>query len=263
MRLPALHSNWSGWRGAFVASAMGPVLGGLLILLVLRPKPPDRAHRPDTHVFDFRPVLADRQVMGYVLAYAGHTAELFAMRSWLVLFLVFSVTYSLADGTAAVDATFMATLVSLIAVVASVGGNEIAMRIGRRRFILVVMASSFLVSMVVGFSASMPLWVTVTACMIYAMTIQADSASITAGAVVAAPAGYRGATLAVHSTFGFGAAFLAPTLVGAVLDTAGGNIQVVDLGRRVLQHGPHGARRFRCTSGVGTPAVNQPADHIL
>jgi MFS family permease len=55
------------WRGAFVVSAIGPALGALLIWLVLRPAPPDRTHRADTHVFDFRPVLANRQVMGYVL----------------------------------------------------------------------------------------------------------------------------------------------------------------------------------------------------
>ena len=42
------------------------------------------------------------------------------------------------------------------------------------------------------------------------------SASITAGAVQAAPRGYRGTTLAVHSTFGFGAGFLGPLVVGIV-----------------------------------------------
>ena len=215
-----------GWRGAFVAAAIGPLLGGLLIWLLLRPKPPDPAHRPDTHLFDFRPVLVDRHVMGYVLAYAGHTAELFAMRSWIVPFLVFAVVQSSGDATATVDATLMATLVSLIAVVSSVGGNEIAMRIGRRRFVMAVMTLSFAISLGVGFAATLPIWFTVAICMVYAMAIQADSASITAGAVAAAPAGYRGATLAVHSTLGFGAAVLSPTLVGAVLDTAGGAIQV-------------------------------------
>lgn len=216
-----------GWRGAFVASAAGPVLGGLLILALLRPKPPSRDHLPDTHVFDFRPVLRNRHVMGYVLAYAGHTAELFAMRSWLVPFLVFSVSLTTTAREPTVDATLMATLVSLIAVVSSIGGNEIAMRVGRRRFVMLAMLLSFVVSIAVGFSASLPLWLVVVVCMIYAMTIQADSASITAGAVAAAPSGYRGATLAVHSTLGFGAAFLSPTLVGVVLDTAGGDIQVV------------------------------------
>ena len=36
------------------------------------------------------------------------------------------------------------------------------------------------------------------------------------------PAGFRGTTLAVHSTIGFGAAFLGPLTVGVVLDFFGG-----------------------------------------
>jgi len=36
------------------------------------------------------------------------------------------------------------------------------------------------------------------------------------------PAGFRGTTLAVHSTIGFGAAFLGPLTVGMVLDFFGG-----------------------------------------
>ncbi len=214
------------WRTAFLIAAMGPAVGGALLWLCLAPRRIEMAAKPTTHVFDFRPVFIDRNVMGYVLAYAGHTAELFAMRSWLVPFLVFSAAAGSTLGRAEVDATVMATLVSLIAVVSSVGGNEIAMRIGRRRFVLVALGVSFAVSLVVGFSAALPFWVAVVACMLYALTIQADSASITAGAVAAAPAGYRGATMAVHSMFGFGAAFLSPTLVGVVLDSAGGSITV-------------------------------------
>jgi predicted MFS family arabinose efflux permease len=243
-----------GWRGAFVAAGLGPVVSGILIWLVLRPKPPDPQHRPDTHLFDFRPVLVDRRVMGYVLAYAGHTAELFAMRSWLVPFLVFSVAYSSAGGEATVDATLMATLVSLIAVVSSIGGNEIAMRIGRRRFVMTVMAASFLVSLAVGFSAAMPLWLTVTICMVYAVTIQADSASITAGAVAAARPGYRGATLAVHSTLGFGAAVLSPTLVGVVLDTARGDIQVATWAGAFAAMGAMGLAGCAALFFLGRPA---------
>ena len=216
----------AGWRMAFLIAALGPIIGGALLWLCLAPRSIEMTAKPATHLLDFRPVFADRHVMGYVLAYAGHTAELFAMRSWLVPFLVFSAAVGLTIGRSDVDATVMATLVSLIAVVSSVGGNEIAMRIGRRRFVLVALGASFVVSLVVGFSAALPFWVAVVACMVYALTIQADSASITAGAVAAAPPGYRGATLAVHSTFGFGAAFLSPTLVGVVLDSAGGAITV-------------------------------------
>ena len=50
----------------------------------------------------------------------------------------------------------------------------------------------------------------------------ADSASLTAGAVAAAPIGHRGATLAVHAALGFSAGFLGPLVIGAVLDLFGG-----------------------------------------
>jgi MFS family permease len=46
---------------------------------------------------------------------------------------------------------------------------------------------------------------------------------LTAGVVAVAPEGFRGTTLAVHSTIGFGAAFLGPLTVGVVLDFFGGN----------------------------------------
>jgi len=42
-----------------------------------------------------------------------------------------------------------------------------------------------------------------------------------AGALAAAPTGYRGATMAVHSTVGFGMGFVGSLAVGVVLDMAG------------------------------------------
>jgi len=41
--------------------------------------------------------------------------------------------------------------------------------------------------------------------------------------LAAAPAGHRGATMAVHSGLGFGFAFLGALAMGAVLDIAGPN----------------------------------------
>ena len=48
-----------------------------------------------------------------------------------------------------------------------------------------------------------------------------DSGSITAGVVAAAPEGYRGATMAVHSCIGFIGAFGGPLMFGVMLDLAG------------------------------------------
>ena len=74
-----------------------------------------------------------------------------------------------------------------------------------------------------GFTASLPYILIAILAFLYGITVTADSASLTAGVVAATPAGFRGTTLAVHSTIGFGAAFLGPLTVGVVLDVFGGN----------------------------------------
>ncbi|MEK9661773.1 MAG: MFS transporter, partial [Alphaproteobacteria bacterium] len=79
-----------GWQAAFAVSAAGPVLAFVLALAMLRPRPPAAAERPQTALLDFRPVLKNRTALGYMLGYAGHSWELFALRGWLVAFLVYA-----------------------------------------------------------------------------------------------------------------------------------------------------------------------------
>ena len=208
---------WFGWRGAFLLTAAGPVLAVLALAVLVAPREPEAAAEERRHVLDFRPVLRSRETMGYVLAYAGHGAELFAMRSWIVPFLVFCLG---SGGTFELDATLFATAISLVAVVSSIGGAELALRIGRVRLITWAMLTTFAISVAVGFSSPLPFAAVVVLCLVYSAAIQTDSAALTAGAVAASPAGHRGATLAVHSTLGFGGSLFAPALVGVVLDLA-------------------------------------------
>ena len=209
--------EWFGWRGAFLFVAAGPILGAIALATIIAPKEPEAAAEERGHVLDFRPVLRSRETMGYIIAYAGHGAELFAMRSWIVPFLVFCL------GSGAefeLDATLFATAIALVAVVSSIGGAELALRIGRVRLLAWVMLATFAISVAVGFSSPLPFAAVVVLCLIYSAAIQADSAALTAGAVATSPVGHRGATLAVHSTLGFGGSLFAPALVGAVLDVA-------------------------------------------
>ena len=207
--------EWFGWRGAFLFTAAGPVLAVVALVTLVAPQEPEAAAEERGHVLDFRPVLRSRETMGYIIAYAGHGAELFAMRSWIVPFLVFCL------GSGAefeLDATLFATLISFVAVVSSIGGAELALRIGRARLITWAMLATFAISIAVGFSSPLPFAAVVVLCLIYSAAIQADSAALTAGAVATSPVGRRGATLAVHSTLGFGGSLFAPALVGVVLD---------------------------------------------
>src|SRR5690606_30556487 len=77
------------WHVAFMAAAFGPLLAGTLALSVPEHKAAS-VPSPATHLLDFRPVLRHRPAMGYVWAYTVHNFELFAFRSWIVVFLTFA-----------------------------------------------------------------------------------------------------------------------------------------------------------------------------
>jgi hypothetical protein len=167
-------------------------------------------------------VLGNRQVMAYVLGYAAHMWELFSMRSWMVAFFTYSRQIQVATGPA-LSPTQVLALINLIGLPASIGGNELCRRLGRSRTVRGIMLASALVSVAVGFSARLPYFWVVCLGLVYGILVLGDSASLTAGAVANAPVGSRGTTLAVHSTLGFGAAFLGPLAVGMVLDLLRGN----------------------------------------
>ena len=207
------------WRWAFAASAIGGAAALAVIWVVLRPSQPI-AQDHAGHFLDFRPVLRNRPAMRYILGYAGHNWELFAMRSWMVAFLVF------ADGGAADDtktriATAIAAIATLLGVPASIVGNELAVRFGRRRWILAVTGASVAMSLVIGFTAGVSWGLAVALSLIYGVLMTGDSAALTAGTVGAAEPGQRGATLAMHSFIGFMGGIVGPPAVGAVLDAIG------------------------------------------
>ncbi len=160
--------------------------------------------------------------MAYVLGYAAHMWELFSFRAWIVAFLAFSIQLQSADALVW-RPTQVAFLINLIGLPASIGGNELSRRFGRRKVVSWVMILSVGLGAVLGFTAPLPYFLVVLLVILYGITVTGDSASLTAGAVAAAPEGLRGTTLAVHSTIGFGAAFLGPLAIGMVLDIFGGN----------------------------------------
>jgi len=206
------------WHWAFAATAAGAVLAAVLTWAVL-PAAPPRAAVHDTHLLDFRPVLRNRAAMAYILGYMGHNWELFAFRSWVVAFLVFA--GGLKSGDIWLSATTIAAVATFLGVPASILGNELAVRVGRRRLIVCVTIASGGLSAIIGFSAA-GYWLVVALCLLYGVLLTGDSAALTAGTVAAAAPGQRGATLAMHASLGFMGGVFGPLCVGVVLDAAGG-----------------------------------------
>lgn len=206
-----------GWRWAFAIAALCALCALLLAARFLPPGATRTASATAGRWFDFKPVFAASNALAYIFGYAAHMWELFSLRAWIVAFLTFSQGLQPASSVS-FSATRIAFLIGLIGLPASIAGNEMARIFGRKKIIMLIMSVSALLCSVIGFSASLPFAVVIGLCLVHAVTVVGDSAALTAGAVAAAPSGYRGATLALHSTLGFGAAFLGPLTVGMVLD---------------------------------------------
>ena len=213
-----------GWRWGAEILAMGP-LGAMLIFATTVPprKPAGSAAGLRFSANDLKIVLGNRPVVGYILGYGAHCWELFGYRSWLVAFLVYSL--SLQPWFASpLSPQNVATLILLIGVPASILGNEGAMAWGRRKALTAYMIGSGILGCIIGFTAGLNFYLVVALCMLYGMTTLFDSGALTAGLVSESTEQQRGMTLAVYSFTGFGMAFLAPLAFGAILDIVGRGI---------------------------------------
>ncbi len=205
-----------GWRAAFFVTGFGPLLM-ILACFLLRPVKPRPAQG---RLLDFAPVLKNRPAMGFVLGYGAHCFELYGVRTWLVAFWTFVVLRN--SGTDIPSPLVVSFLFSVLAMPASILGNELALKFGRHRAINTVMVCSAAVALLIGIFANGSPWLLLGLVAIYAITVPADLGALTSGMSMTANPDYRGATMAMHSTVGFGLSALGAWGVGVALDAAGG-----------------------------------------
>jgi MFS family permease len=209
-------AEWLGWRAAFLITGLGPLIMvvACLAMPAVRPLPAQR------RLLDFGPVIRNRPAMGYVLGYGAHCFELYGIRTWIVAFWTFVVAQhseSTLLGPVAVSVIF-----SLLAMPASILGNEGALRFGRHRTLIILMIASALVAFAIGLSVSAPPLLLLGLLLLYAFTVPADSGALTSGMTMSATTSHKGATMAMHTTIGFGLSALGAWGAGVTLDLAGG-----------------------------------------
>ncbi|UWU95985.1 MFS transporter [Bradyrhizobium sp. CB1015] len=210
-----LADGW-GWRTAFYVTGIGPIAMVVACLLIESRSPAPRPGR----LLNFAPVFANREALGYIFGYGAHCFELYGIRTWLVGFWTYVVAHQGAPSW--LSPVLMSFCFAVISMPASILGNEAALKFGRHRAITVVMIASACVALVIGLNATAPAWVLALLLMIYGLTVPADSGALTAGMSAAAVPEHRGATLALHSTVGFGLSAMGAWGTGVALDAAGG-----------------------------------------
>jgi predicted MFS family arabinose efflux permease len=205
-----------GWRAAFVVTGLGPVLM-VIVCMMLAPFRPQPA---TGHLLDFRPVFRNRTALGYVLGYGAHCFELYGMRTWIVPFWTFVAASN--AGYVPIGPIALGFLFSVISFPASILGNEGAIRYGRHRAIATVMIASTCIGLAIGATVTASPLLLLILILAYGFAIPADSGALTSGMSASAVPAQRGATMALHTTVGFGLSAVGAWAVGVALDAGGG-----------------------------------------
>lgn len=218
--------NALGWRYVFGIIALGPLSAFLIVLIFIPALTNEKWHGPirirlhDIFPLDkWRLVLQDKTASGFIFGYTAHSLELFASRSWIVAFFGFCAIVT--GEPFLLTATTLAGLINFFGVPSSIIGNEIALKIGRQKWIFFVMLSSAAFGVALALSTGQSWWLIIALAVGHTIFIMADSATLTAGLVVSANENIKGAAMGLHSLMGFGGGLLGPAIFGFVLDLTG------------------------------------------
>lgn len=214
------------WHYVFGIIALGPFSAFLIVLLLIPPLQHEKWKGPiNIRMHDIFPVdkwklvLQDKNASGFIFGYTVHSLELFASRSWLVAFFAFCTAVT--GETFFLAATTLAGIVNFFGVPSSILGNEIALRIGRQKWICIVMVTSAVLGIALACSTGQSWWLIFALAVGHAIFIMADSSTLTAGLVISAKENIKGAAMGLHSLMGFGGGLLGPAIFGFMLDISG------------------------------------------
>lgn len=206
-----------GWRDVFAVSGAIPLLA--VAAVVLLPAPSEIVE-PAKSIFDLRPLLRNRVLMAYTLAFAGNIWEVSAVRAWFVAYL----TWILGLAHNHLDLprpAVISGLASLAGFPVSFLVAEWALRRGRGAIVATCAGSVLLLLGLAATAGGASLVVLPLLCLAQIASL-ADAAALAGGAVAAADPARRGAALAVFAFVGYSAAFVGPVASGLALDAFGG-----------------------------------------
>jgi MFS family permease len=214
-----------GWRGAFIATACGPLAATLISFWTLRATPNVVHPRGTEHTggFALLAVWRNKPAMLLIWAYVFHSWELLGLWAWLPAYLAVSITQG---GSMTMQAAGIGALLTAFTYITSMGGSiyggALSDRWGRTKVILWGACLSLACSFTFGWMMALPLWLLVAVAAFYNITAIADSSVYSTAITELVPPQYLGAAYALRSLLGFGAGVISPWVFGLVIDWARG-----------------------------------------
>lgn len=204
-----------GWRGAALALGALSVAAVPLVVWGAAGEVPSSNGR----AFLDPAVLRDGAVTRNILAYTGHSWELYVSRGWLAAFLASVLAARGLDDTAASAAgSQWAALMSGLGAVGVFLGGWVSDALGRARAALLVAFASGALSLGFGFMGAGPWAVLVMVGCLYGLLVSADSAIYSTAITELTDPAKLGSAQAFQAFLGFGATIIAPVAAGLVLD---------------------------------------------
>src|SRR5437763_2091986 len=208
-----------GWRGAAVilgAVALAAVPIAMFSSRGIPQTTGERAH------LDLR-VLRNAPLVRTIVAYVGHSWELFILRAWLAAFLAAAFALrGLSPTEASATASQWAALLLALGVPGVFVGGWLSDRVGRLRAAILYALASGAISVGFGTLLFAPWPAIVAVGAIYGALVAADSAVYSTAVTELAPAARIGSAQALQAVTGFGIGSLGPVVAGIALDLGSG-----------------------------------------
>jgi len=209
---------WGGYPLSFVASAVGPVGGVVVLWWALRATPNVLHSRREGARFGTA-VLRNRPAMRLILGYTFHSWELLGMWAWTPAFVAAVFAVSGAGSVRAVElASYVTAAFHVMGLVASSSMGRLSDGLGRRIVLVGLAATSAVCSLAFGWLIGLPVAAIFAVGAVYGFTALGDSPVLSTALTEAVSPAHLGAALALRSFLGFGAGAVAPIVFGRILD---------------------------------------------
>ena len=188
------------WRVIVAWTSLAAFAGGIAVLAGADPGPFDEP-APRFSLRIAARAFHEPSVRLANLGYLGHMWELFAMWTWVPLFLAAS--FAAAGGGDPASAALAAFVVIAAGGVGCVGGGIIADRFGRTTLTIGAMGASGACAVLIGFLYGGPPVVVLGLAVVWGVTVVADSPQFSVAVSELSPAGTAGSALALQTAVGF------------------------------------------------------------